>query len=186
MNAGEAVCSSFLAGELSFTTPEGPAQTPTPVPGSSSGPGTTDTSIIMTNPPTPSATSSSGGSGSETSTGFESLSITSGGTHTDTFDRTIVADSHGLNQPAIKYSHRCCGNPGAACCWSFGRGHGRRCVVVVDCCPAGELLSCQQNVKSKLENEADKAAPPYFVHPGPHVSKLMSMLDQDWKPPGKK
>ncbi|KAI1199090.1 hypothetical protein F5X97DRAFT_322720 [Nemania serpens] len=92
INAGQAVCSSFLAGELSFTTPEGPAQTPTPtpVPGSSSGTGTTDTSIIMTNPPTPSSTSSGGGggggggSGSETSTGSPFSSITPGGTHTDT------------------------------------------------------------------------------------------------------
>ncbi|KAI1184872.1 hypothetical protein F5B17DRAFT_410230 [Nemania serpens] len=88
MNAGQAVCSSFLAGELSFTSPEGPAQTPTPVPGPSSAPGTTDTSIIMTNPPMPSTTSSSGSSGSdsgtEISTGFESFSITPGGTHTDT------------------------------------------------------------------------------------------------------
>ncbi|KAI1114736.1 hypothetical protein F5Y14DRAFT_450815 [Nemania sp. NC0429] len=84
INAGQAVCSSFLAGELSFTTPEGPAQTPTPVPGSSSGPGATYTSIIMTNPPTPSSTSGGDGGATETHTGFESLTITPGDTHTDT------------------------------------------------------------------------------------------------------
>ncbi|KAI0534053.1 hypothetical protein GGR58DRAFT_484202 [Xylaria digitata] len=72
-NAGQAVCSSFFAGELSFTQPSGPAQTPTPVPGSSSNLG--NTSVVLTNPPTPSATSTveSG-----------SASTASDGTHTDT------------------------------------------------------------------------------------------------------
>ncbi|TGJ81159.1 hypothetical protein E0Z10_g7617 [Xylaria hypoxylon] len=79
-NAGLAICSSFLAGELSFTKPEEPAQTPTPVPGSSSNSGATNTSVILTNPPTPSATST----GSETSIGSGSVSVTSEGTHTDT------------------------------------------------------------------------------------------------------
>lgn len=90
VNAGQAVCSSFLAGELSFTQPEtqpgGPIQTPTPVPGSSS-PGT-GTSVIMTDPPTPTPTdsSSSSGSGSATTatTGSGFMNITSGITHTDT------------------------------------------------------------------------------------------------------
>ncbi|KAI0487598.1 hypothetical protein F4859DRAFT_262980 [Xylaria cf. heliscus] len=80
INAGQAVCSSFLAGELSFTQPGGPVQTPTPVPGSSGS--ATGTSVIMTNPPTPTPTST----GSETSGVFssESGSETAGGTHTDT------------------------------------------------------------------------------------------------------
>ncbi|GAP87130.1 putative cell wall protein [Rosellinia necatrix] len=87
-NAGEAVCSSFFAGELSFTSPDSTAMTPTPVPGSSSA--ATGTSVIMTNPPTPTPTPSGSGSGSSsapTSSGF--MNITSGATssgitHTDT------------------------------------------------------------------------------------------------------
>ncbi|GAW16405.1 hypothetical protein ANO14919_058310 [Xylariales sp. No.14919] len=82
VNAGQAVCSSFLAGELSFTQPGGPVQTPTPVPGSSSGSG--NTSVVLTNPPTASATSTGGETSSETSSEFESVSATSEGTHTDT------------------------------------------------------------------------------------------------------
>ncbi|KAI0551426.1 hypothetical protein F4679DRAFT_539204 [Xylaria curta] len=86
INAGEAVCSSFFAGELSFTQPSGPAQTPTPVPGSSGS--ATGTSVVITNPPTPTPTStgaSSSGS-SESSGGFssETGTMTTGGTHTDT------------------------------------------------------------------------------------------------------
>ncbi|KAI1420828.1 hypothetical protein F5Y12DRAFT_719124 [Xylaria sp. FL1777] len=91
INAGEAVCSSFFAGELSFTTPE---QTPTPVPssssGSSSGPTTTDTSIVLTNPSTPTPTSTSGGnetsiaSGSGSGSGSGSVRTTPESTHTDT------------------------------------------------------------------------------------------------------
>ncbi|KAI0458113.1 hypothetical protein F5B21DRAFT_461352 [Xylaria acuta] len=92
VTAGQAVCSSFLAGELSFTQPGGPAQTPTPVPGSSGS--ASGTSVVLTDPPTPTPTSSgsgsgsSSGSGTESSGGFssetESVSITTGGTHTDT------------------------------------------------------------------------------------------------------
>ncbi|KAI1755680.1 hypothetical protein F4782DRAFT_486428 [Xylaria castorea] len=93
VNAGEAVCSSFLAGELSFTQPGGPALTPTPVPGSSGS--ASGTSVILTNPPTPTPTTSSGSSGSdsgssssESSGGFSSETgsgtMTTGGTHTDT------------------------------------------------------------------------------------------------------
>ncbi|RWA03612.1 hypothetical protein EKO27_g11491 [Xylaria grammica] len=81
-NAGQAVCSSFLAGELSFTQPGGPVQTPTPVPGSSSSSG--NTSVVLTNPPTSSATSTGSETSSETSSEFESVSATSEGTHTDT------------------------------------------------------------------------------------------------------
>ncbi|KAI0428235.1 hypothetical protein F5Y09DRAFT_7403 [Xylaria sp. FL1042] len=100
VNAGQAVCSSFLAGELSFTSPEGPPQTPTPVLGSSSsssGPDTTDTSVIMTNPPFSTTTTATSGSGSGSGSG-NATSSSSGGsasgsgsgittptaTHTDT------------------------------------------------------------------------------------------------------
>ncbi|KAF2963403.1 hypothetical protein GQX73_g10164 [Xylaria multiplex] len=76
VNAGQAVCSSFFAGELSFTQPGGPAQTPTPVPGSSSNLG--NTSVILTNSPTPSATSTVGTDSTSTE------SAASDGTHTDT------------------------------------------------------------------------------------------------------
>ncbi|KAI1352678.1 hypothetical protein F5Y01DRAFT_87601 [Xylaria sp. FL0043] len=90
VNAGEAVCSSFLAGSLSFTSPSGPPQTPTPVPGSSS-PGPTGTSAVLTIPPFSSTTAtSSGGGGNETTsssgTGVSSLTsdTTPTATHTDT------------------------------------------------------------------------------------------------------
>ncbi|KAI0439450.1 hypothetical protein F4803DRAFT_531245 [Xylaria telfairii] len=84
VDAGQAVCSSFLAGELSFTQPDGPPQTPTPVSGSSGS--ASGTSVIMTNPPTPTPTEtgSSSGSSSEFSSETGSMSITTGGTHTDT------------------------------------------------------------------------------------------------------
>ncbi|KAI1734791.1 hypothetical protein F4680DRAFT_436975 [Xylaria scruposa] len=87
-SAGEAVCSSFFAGELSFTQPSGPAQTPTPVPGSSGS--ASGTSVVITNPPTPTPTSTGAGSSgsSESSGGFSSETgtgtMTTGGTHTDT------------------------------------------------------------------------------------------------------
>ncbi|KAI0877944.1 hypothetical protein GGS24DRAFT_65878 [Hypoxylon argillaceum] len=86
VNAGQAVCSSFLAGELSFTTPEGPSQTQPPIISSSSL-DTIDISTLITSLPTPSATgSSSSGSGSDSgaTTGSESASPTPGTTHTDT------------------------------------------------------------------------------------------------------
>ncbi|KAH8165006.1 hypothetical protein CIB48_g3244 [Xylaria polymorpha] len=88
VSAGQAVCSSFLAGELSFTQPDGPAQTPTPVSGSSGS--ASGTSVVLTNPPTPtptetgSSSGSSSGSSDEFSSVTGSMSITTGGTHTDT------------------------------------------------------------------------------------------------------
>ncbi|KAI1814573.1 hypothetical protein GGS20DRAFT_547943 [Poronia punctata] len=84
--AGQAVCSSFRAGELSFTSPG----TPTPVPSTSStGSGsasasasaTTSTSVVKTHPPTPSSTSSGTATVTETET-----STTPRITHTDTID----------------------------------------------------------------------------------------------------
>ncbi|KAI0393362.1 hypothetical protein F5Y17DRAFT_458935 [Xylariaceae sp. FL0594] len=103
MSAGLAVCSSFHAGELSFTNPGGPIQTPTPVPGSSSSSSTSVTvttsatetsSIIMTLPPIVNSTytsaSETGGTSSESSSGTDSgtdsdvPSTTPTTTHTDT------------------------------------------------------------------------------------------------------
>ncbi|KAI1124842.1 hypothetical protein F5Y10DRAFT_248378 [Nemania abortiva] len=75
VNAGQAVCSSFLAGELSFTQPE---QTTPPTSGSGSS--TPVVSTVVTTLPTPSATTSGG----ETITDSASVSTTPGPTHTDT------------------------------------------------------------------------------------------------------
>ncbi|KAI1365277.1 hypothetical protein F5Y08DRAFT_186479 [Xylaria arbuscula] len=100
VNAGQAVCSSFFASELPFTTPEGasdtgPSVTPAPTStssgsGDSSSSGSSDASSStsgttgpVTSPPTSTATSSSG-SGSEsgdtthkdTLIGSSSLSLT--------------------------------------------------------------------------------------------------------------
>ncbi|KAI8624871.1 hypothetical protein F5Y19DRAFT_452021 [Xylariaceae sp. FL1651] len=78
-SAGEAVCSSYSAGELTFTNPGGPLST---VVSGSSG-GTSETSVIMTAPPTPSSTVSST---SESGSGFGSgsMSMTSNSTATKT------------------------------------------------------------------------------------------------------
>ncbi|KAI0522213.1 hypothetical protein F5B22DRAFT_464608 [Xylaria bambusicola] len=88
INAGQAVCSSFLAGELSFTTPSGPAPTPTPTgSGSSSGSesgSTSGTSGPVTSPPTSTASSTAvSESGSESGSG-DSTSESDHATHTDT------------------------------------------------------------------------------------------------------
>ncbi|KAI0118345.1 hypothetical protein GGR51DRAFT_213019 [Nemania sp. FL0031] len=77
-NAGQAVCSSFFAGELSFTQPEGPSQTTPPTSGSSTSSPSVTTAVTTLS--TPSAT----GSVSETITSPASLSSTPGPTHTDT------------------------------------------------------------------------------------------------------
>ncbi|KAI1820471.1 hypothetical protein F4861DRAFT_533679 [Xylaria intraflava] len=90
INVGEAICSSFLAGSLTFTEPGQPTQTPTSVSGSAGS--ATDTSMITTPPPTNSGAESTGtasngtaaSSGSGTHTGSGSMSITTHGTHTDT------------------------------------------------------------------------------------------------------
>ncbi|KAI0405507.1 hypothetical protein F4802DRAFT_597065 [Xylaria palmicola] len=81
ITAGQAVCSSFFAGELSFTTPGTETPAPTTGSGSESGTtGTTSTGATVTSPPTATTTVSSGG----TSGGTESESVTPGATHTDT------------------------------------------------------------------------------------------------------
>ncbi|KAI0968836.1 hypothetical protein F4678DRAFT_464024 [Xylaria arbuscula] len=112
VNAGQAVCSSFFAGELPFTSP-----TSTPAPGSSSegtkSSTTGSSSIAVTTPPpthtsggnnTTSASTSSGGLGSSTGSGSGFESISSGGathtthtTHTDTLLGTstrVLTGSH--------------------------------------------------------------------------------------------
>ncbi|KAI0201705.1 hypothetical protein F4808DRAFT_95915 [Astrocystis sublimbata] len=73
INAGQAVCSSFSAGQLSFTQPSSP--TPTPTSTSSPSNSTSVTSMTMTNPPTPTPNSS------ETR---HMNTTTLHGTHTDT------------------------------------------------------------------------------------------------------
>ncbi|KAI1181254.1 hypothetical protein F4777DRAFT_526528 [Nemania sp. FL0916] len=85
VGAGQAVCSSFFAGELSFTTPSvtnpgGPIQTPTPSSGTSGS--ASGSSIVMTNPPTPTSTPTFSSTASDSSSGSDSDS--SGSTHTDT------------------------------------------------------------------------------------------------------
>ncbi|KAI0913492.1 hypothetical protein F4824DRAFT_481570 [Ustulina deusta] len=93
ISAGQAVCSSFLAGEL--TTPPGPPPTSTPVTASSSKSDTPHTSAILTSPSTPTPTTWS----NETSigTGSGSVSTTLKGTHTDTLlgsSTAVLTGSH--------------------------------------------------------------------------------------------
>ncbi|KAI8951818.1 hypothetical protein F4801DRAFT_543648 [Xylaria longipes] len=83
INAGQAVCSSFLAGELSFTQPGGPIETSTTAPSSPGSTSSTSVIVSLTNPLLTTPTSSGSISG-DFSSATGSMNITSGGTHTDT------------------------------------------------------------------------------------------------------